>query len=164
MDCQNCGAPLVFALDKGYFTCEYCGSLYFPDKPGDGVLDLGVRSAVECPVCRIPLVLARAGVAQVLYCQRCRGMLVPQPAFLRAVQFLRATATDPPVAPPPMNRKDLQRSIDCPHCGRTMDTHPYGGPGNIVIDNCPHCQVNWLDHYEFNRIVDAPGRDRRRPR
>jgi Zn-finger nucleic acid-binding protein len=164
MDCRNCGAPLAFALDKGYFSCEYCGSLYFPVRSVDGVLDLGVRSAVECPVCRLPMVLAQFGVIQVLHCQRCRGVLVPQPAFAQAVQYLRATAADPPVTPPAMNREDLQRSVDCPYCGRTMDTHPYGGPGNIVIDNCPHCHVIWLDYYEFRRIVDAPGRDRRKPR
>jgi len=163
LDCRNCGAPLTFALDKGYFTCEYCGWLRFPDKPDDGLLDLGVRSAVECPVCHVPLVLGYARITQVLYCQRCKGLLVPQAAFVLALQVLRATATNPPVAPPRMNRDDLRRSICCPHCGRTMDTHPYGGPGNIVIDNCPHCHVNWLDYREFQRIIDAPGKDRRRP-
>jgi Zn-finger nucleic acid-binding protein len=163
LDCRNCGAPLTFALNKGHFVCEYCGSLYFPDEPDDGVLDLGIRSEVECPVCREPLVLGRAGTTQVLYCQRCKGLLIPQAAFVLVVQFLRATAIDPPIAPPPMNRDDLRRRIGCPHCGRTMDTHPYGGPGNIVIDNCPHCHVNWLDYHEFQRIIDAPGGDRRRP-
>jgi Zn-finger nucleic acid-binding protein len=45
-----------------------------------------------------------------------------------------------------------------------MDVHPYGGPGNIVIDNCPHCRLNWLDSGEFFRVVRAPGKDRRRAR
>jgi len=163
MNCRNCGAPLAFAPDRGYFHCEYCGSLYFPGKTGDGVLDLEMHSDLQCPVCRIPLVLASVGGTQVLRCQRCRGILMPQQAFAVAIRVLRATATDPPMAPPPMNRQDLHRRIECPHCGRTMDTHPYAGPGNIVIDNCPHCRVNWLDYCEFQRIVDAPGRDRRLP-
>ena len=37
-----------------------------------------------------------------------------------------------------------------------MDTHIYGGPGNIVIDNCPACRLNWLDFPELARIESAP--------
>jgi Zn-finger nucleic acid-binding protein len=37
-----------------------------------------------------------------------------------------------------------------------MDTHPYGGPGNVIIDTCENCSVNWLDHGELQRIVRAP--------
>ncbi len=41
-----------------------------------------------------------------------------------------------------------------------MQTHPYYGPGNIVIDTCGHCNAIWLDHGELGRAVNAPGRDR----
>ena len=41
-----------------------------------------------------------------------------------------------------------------------MSTHPYYGPGNIVIDTCAGCGVIWLDFGELNRVVAAPGRDR----
>jgi Zn-finger nucleic acid-binding protein len=41
-----------------------------------------------------------------------------------------------------------------------MDTHPYCGPGNIVIDSCNHCNVVWLDRGELGQVVNAPGRDR----
>ena len=39
-----------------------------------------------------------------------------------------------------------------------MDTHFYGGPGNVIIDDCSRCCVNWLDHGELMRIVHAPDR------
>jgi Zn-finger nucleic acid-binding protein len=39
-----------------------------------------------------------------------------------------------------------------------MDTHPYGGPGNVIIDDCERCEVNWLDYGELQRIVRAPER------
>jgi Zn-finger nucleic acid-binding protein len=41
-----------------------------------------------------------------------------------------------------------------------MDTHPYGGPGNIVVDNCEKCQIIWLDYGELKKVINAPGRDR----
>ena len=38
-----------------------------------------------------------------------------------------------------------------------MDTHFYGGPaGNVVIDDCAACELNWLDKVELTRIVRAP--------
>jgi Zn-finger nucleic acid-binding protein len=40
-----------------------------------------------------------------------------------------------------------------------MDTHPYLGPGHIVIDSCSECGLNWLDSGELMRIVRAPDRD-----
>jgi Zn-finger nucleic acid-binding protein len=41
-----------------------------------------------------------------------------------------------------------------------MDTHPYYGPGNVVIDNCGRCGLVWLDFGELDRIISAAGRDR----
>jgi len=37
-----------------------------------------------------------------------------------------------------------------------MLAHVYGGPGNIVIDTCERCQLNWLDPGELRRIALAP--------
>ena len=37
-----------------------------------------------------------------------------------------------------------------------MDTHFYNGPGNMIIDDCDTCELNWLDHGELMRIVRAP--------
>ena len=41
-----------------------------------------------------------------------------------------------------------------------MVTHPYFGPGNVVIDSCEACAHVWLDFGELRQIVDAPGKDR----
>jgi hypothetical protein len=43
-----------------------------------------------------------------------------------------------------------------------METHPYYGPGNVVIDSCLQCELIWLDFGELRQIVAAPGRDRGR--
>jgi Zn-finger nucleic acid-binding protein len=63
------------------------------------------------------------------------------------------------IVPPPVNFGELERKINCPNCGRLMSTHLYGGPGNLVVDNCIHCNQLWLDHTEFRRVVRAPGRE-----
>jgi Zn-finger nucleic acid-binding protein len=43
-----------------------------------------------------------------------------------------------------------------------MHTHPYAGGGNIVIDNCPRCALNWLDVGELEQVARAPERQRRK--
>jgi Zn-finger nucleic acid-binding protein len=46
-----------------------------------------------------------------------------------------------------------------------MIAHLYAGPGNVVIDSCEQCQVNWLDGGELRRIALSPdtvGRSRDR--
>jgi Zn-finger nucleic acid-binding protein len=37
-----------------------------------------------------------------------------------------------------------------------MDAHFYAGPGNVVMDSCEVCDLNWLDHGELSRISRAP--------
>jgi Zn-finger nucleic acid-binding protein len=37
-----------------------------------------------------------------------------------------------------------------------MEAHFYAGPGNVVLDSCDFCNLNWLDHGELMRIARAP--------
>mgnify|MGYP000086801323 CR=1 FL=1 len=103
-----------------------------------------------------------ASVAQtrVLHCARCLGVLTKQEIFRDMVTYLRTHASGSPDAPTPIDRDELRRRVQCPYCHRVMETHPYYGPGNVVIDTCMTCQVIWLDYGELKQIKDAPGRDR----
>ena len=92
---------------------------------------------------------------RIRYCTHCRGMLIPMAVFLSLVEELRADQQGTLIAPTP-DPHDLHRHIDCPHCHKRMDTHFYNGPGNVIIDDCSNCLLNWLDHGELMRIVRAP--------
>jgi Zn-finger nucleic acid-binding protein len=155
MNCPNCSAPMHLDRDRLVFTCEYCLTVIFPQESGEGVRVLGEPTPFECPTCRRPLVLGAIERTEVSTCQNCRGLLLPQSAFFDTVRYLRARASQPPLDPPPTNLKELQRKIRCPRCHQPMDTHPYGGPGNIVIDTCPRCELLWLDHGELTRVIRA---------
>jgi Zn-finger nucleic acid-binding protein len=123
---------------------------------------LGETGDVACPVCSTGLVTASVAEVRVLHCPKCRGVLAAQEAFSTMVKLLRAGARGEPDPVRPVSQEALQREIACPYCVRAMDTHPYYGPGNAVVDNCPRCAVIWLDHGELADIRDAPGRDRGR--
>ena len=147
---------------RGYFFCRYCGSFHFPEtKADEGVRIVGeTPEALECAVCqrswrrqwstrRIRFVLPELS--------RCT---IARTGFAAVVEKRRAWATGTPAPPVPLNRQELERKLRCPACKGAMITHPYFGPGNVVIDSCEACAHVWLDFGELRQIVDAPGRNR----
>jgi Zn-finger nucleic acid-binding protein len=136
------------------FKCDYCQSVYFPEKNEDGVRVLEA-SDENCPVCNVALSQAALAKTRILYCTRCRGMLISMEVFKNLIeeeQILQGGSMIQPAA----DTSDLQRKINCPQCHRQMDTHLYDGPGNVVIDSCDQCLLNWLDRGELAHIVHAP--------
>ncbi len=156
MNCPNCGAPMRLQDGRECLTCDYCKSEYFPEKNEDGIRVLDDPSELPCPVCAVPLAHAILESHQILCCTRCRGSLIPAPVFVLILQDLRARRGDASTIPHPPGPQELQRRIQCPQCHRAMDTHYYAGPGNIVIDDCAWCELNWLDAGELMAIVRAP--------
>jgi Zn-finger nucleic acid-binding protein len=156
MNCPNCGAPFHLREGTDSLICDYCHSVYFPEKNEDGVRLLGETSSLACPVCAVPLVHASMEHHRILYCTKCRGSLVEMGVFLALAGDLRAARGGFSVVLPPPEPAELNRRIRCPQCGRTMDTHFYGGPGNVVMDDCSFCELNWFDSGELMKIARAP--------
>ncbi len=144
--------------DREFFLCEYCGGIYFPEANSDGVRVLEEPAALACPACAVPLVHAAVGDRRILYCQRCRGMLIAMDRFLAIVEDLRSHRESAGGPPRPPDWRDMQRHLRCPQCAQPMDTHPYGGGGGVIIDSCDGCSLDWLDYGELERIARAPDR------
>jgi Zn-finger nucleic acid-binding protein len=156
MDCPNCGAHMQPDKSMDSWSCIYCRSVYYSQKNEDNICLLGGTSKLACPVCAVPLAEAAMDGHKLLYCGRCRGSLIPVEVFVSLLDDLRARQAGAWTISHPADPKELQRQIRCPQCGRPMDTHFYGGPGNVVIDDCAACELNWLDQGELARIVRAP--------
>ncbi len=160
MNCENCGAPMKRTLDDETYYCEFCSSTS-PVAVSDDVIQVFQETCgLTCPICNVPLVTASILGGPASYCRNCGGVLVMQEIFLAVVDVLRSRAKGPGISPKPILPEQLQRRINCPHCGGTMDTHPYLGPGNFVIDICTACGTVWLDKGEVMAIALSPGGDR----
>ena len=160
MNCDNCGAAMRLVPGRNYFVCDYCTTFGFPEQSKDGVsiTVMGDVSDLNCPVCNKNLVPAAVTGREVLYCSQCRGVLAANADFGNIVAELRASyERDDERKPQPINPRELQRHLKCPRCERDFDTHPYYGPGNVVIDTCSECALIWLDHGELEVIRRAPG-------
>jgi Zn-finger nucleic acid-binding protein len=143
--------------DMESYKCEYCQSVFLPEKNDDGVRVLDESTDLNCPQCNLPLVHAVLAKVPIIYCTGCRGMLIPMPALETLIAAVRASggvqATEASPAAP--DKEDLRRVIECPKCHHRMDAHFYGGPGNVVIDSCEECSLIWLDHGAITRIASA---------
>ncbi len=156
MTCPGCGAAMRLAKDKDCLICDYCGTMHFPDPNPDGVRVLEEPAGVLCPRCHTGLVHASVGGERIRYCEKCHGMLVDMDLFLAIVEELRSRHESSEYAGKQPDWDDLNHRTKCPQCGAEMDTHAYGGPGNVIIDSCENCALNWLDYGELQRIVRAP--------
>lgn len=135
------------------FECPFCGRVHLPDPDEDGVRVLGPAAQERCPVCAVSLNHAAIEGLRLLHCATCRGVLISMPSFVTLADHMRASG--PPARPRAHAPEELDRGVRCPRCARAMNTHFYAGPGQIVIDSCSHCLVNWLDHGELLRVVSA---------
>jgi len=160
MNCPNCGAPSRLEEGRDSVACEYCKSVWAPERNEDGVRVFDEPAGISCPVCHVPLMHASIDGQRFLGCTRCQGSLIAMPVFVLLVQDLRArrgALAGPAVGiSPPPDPRELERRILCPQCGNRMDTHYYAGGGNVVIDDCSRCELNWLDAGELMSIVRAP--------
>lgn len=158
MNCENCGGGLQPVGNRSYFRCPYCETFHFPEETVDGVAAVGAESQFDCPVCEKPLVSAAIDGHSVCYCPACRGFLAENDVFGHIVQQRRAERAAAIPDCKPFAPDELRRRVSCPRCERAMDTHPYHGGGNAVIDTCFSCRLVWLDAGELTVIVRYPAR------
>lgn len=134
-----------------------------PDTTPPAQFDLGGMlstrpSGATCPSCRQELLIGDLEGCQFAGCPECKGMLFQQEVFGTLIQHHRAVSQVPSVTPSPLNTQQLKVRRICPGCEEILETHPYGGPGNAVIDTCFSCRIIWLDGGELTQLVRAPGR------
>lgn len=139
---------------QDYFFCEYCYSFHFPSEEADnGLMVLDDEGRLPCPVCESTLVPASLESERVLYCKKCKGMYMKRRSFTRVVDLKRAQYKGRPLRKRKrLTEDELSRKTVCPLCNKPMVTHPYYGPGDVIIDNCIDCNMIWLDEGELTII------------
>lgn len=149
MNCPNCGAALEALPNRAHLRCGHCESLHFPEPTGEGVVLLDQEHRSECPHCQKRLTTAVLDGGEVGYCGQCRGMLLSSDHFAKVVASRREVRELEHKQLEPIDPKELRRSAGCPKCKLRMDTHPFGGGGNAVVDSCYRCKLVWLDAGEL---------------
>jgi Zn-finger nucleic acid-binding protein len=131
--------------------CTQCGCP-LPEEGGDGAVVVGDKVEAICPICGVPLLSAQIEEEAVTRCGQCRGMLAETESFRVIVTKRRSLHAPGEKCTEPFDPAELERVLSCPRCQRRMDTHPYFGGGNVVVDTCERCGVIWLDAGKLARI------------
>lgn len=162
MQCERCARPLKNIHNQQYGYCAACDCYRFPTDLAssvDPIVSLDGPVEARCPKCDQALTL---GVIhdrwKICFCNKCRGYLIESGNLEVMAHHLRATYGGEDDAPSPIDPAELECQRNCPACLGNFDTHPYFGPGNVVIDSCHRCKVTWLDHGELATIMRAPGK------
>lgn len=153
MNCRNCGASMQPVGGRAYFRCPHCTTFEFPQTNDDGIAPVGAATGFHCPVCTGGLATAAIEGHQVCFCGKCRGFLATNQEFGMIVPLRRSQLGDQPSVPRSFGKDELIRQVGCPKCRKRMDTHPYGGGGNVVVDTCHRCHLIWLDAGELEIIA-----------
>jgi Zn-finger nucleic acid-binding protein len=140
---------MVPAARPGEYRCPQCSNLPSPAEIDDDVTVDGEPVGANCPVCREPLISAIIEEETVCYCDHCGGFCAKNDAFSVIVSKRRARHGPHENRPDPFDPAHLQRVLMCPGCHKRMDTHPYFGGGNVVVDTCEPCSLIWLDAGEL---------------
>lgn len=156
--CSKCGGTTREIPGRRYLQCQYCDSLVFPGSNGlttDGITPTGDELDSGCPCCQSALRGAEIAGHKALYCNQCYGILFRNAAFAEVVRAAPASSPAGPLVAQPIDPQEYERHINCPGCQGKMETHPYYGPGQVVIDSCMTCGYIWLDHGELVRLQQA---------
>ena len=138
---------------SGVLACSHCGS----SEQLSGIKALIEATGVserQCPTCQTALSIGRLDGQPLSFCQRCEGLLIEMANFVAVIDAVRAREEESGTNPP-RRQSPGDRTIECPACHHPMLSHFYGGPGNLVLDTCERCRLNWLDSGELRRIVRA---------
>ena len=161
LNCQKCGGALACVDNHHVYQCEYCRQLSIVSETPllvDGIQPIDEQVESACPTCFNWLQTASLDGRPVLYCQCCYGMLIRRDHFGAIVNERRSKRSDrEQEICRPLDTTASSRRLRCPACERYMETHPYYGPGNVVIDSCAECGYVWLDHGELASVERAAG-------
>jgi Zn-finger nucleic acid-binding protein len=142
MNCPRCNFAMGAAGEPD--GCTQCG-YQLPTESSDRVVVGGEQVDALCPVCRVPLLSAQIEKVTVACCGQCGGFLAATESFLVIVAMRRSLHTAGEKCTEPFDPAELERILTCPRCQQSMDTHPYFGGGNVVVNTCERCGGIWLD-------------------
>ncbi len=162
MNCQSCESIMLPVYGQSHYRCSACNTFSFAtelESAQCAIIPQGKKTAFQCPKCVLPLEvgLVKGRQTQVCFCSNCRGFVLSSESLGELATELRAEYQGEDDRPQPIDPKEMDLVSNCPACWEKMDSHPYYGPGNIVLDTCTHCKLAWLDHGELAKIVRAPG-------
>ena len=161
MNCLSCDGVLEEVYGQSHHWCRSCDLYKFPAALGEGQIPItpgGEITSFQCPKCEVSLEVGSiTDSVQVCFCNNCRGFVTSSQSLGQVISQMRSAYQGPDDRPQPLDPRELEIYDACPACREMMDSHPYYGSGNLVLNTFNRCQLAWLDYGELAKIIRAPG-------
>lgn len=143
---------------RRYMVCQHCDTIYFLDSnvtAEEGVQLLNRYAQAHCGRCQSSLRHGRIEDVDLLFCEKCRGVLFYKSPFQDAL----ARRVSKPNANLERHEMevvvDSQPTLPCPLCLQAMDKFSFASRKDVVIDGCNACDLVWLDLGEFSLLSSS---------
>lgn len=103
---------------------------------------------MDCPVCKVPLIVVERNGIEVDYCISCRGIWFDEGEIellsekininIEHIDFNKCSTA-------------IEKLRTCPRCDKTMDKVTIGNNSGFLIDKCPDDHGIWLDSGELSK-------------
>jgi Zn-finger nucleic acid-binding protein len=117
---------------------------------------------MHCPICNQHLqhyVLPESEVPA-YQCQRCKGIYIASNEYLRWVKGRAQTAAPALTPDPNLPDYEVAQLKLCPGCGHFLTRFKLLPHTRFFVDHCSNCNGVWLDHDEWDVLVEHNLHDR----
>lgn len=151
MQCEHCGGCVPPGFVGEQRRCDFCEAFRCQKLLRNASARIKIlckTTGIACPGCDQDLRFGKLSKMKVLHCAGCDGLLMTRGALRETIRRRRSQDTQPGLAPQAVVGTPFQRSAICPQCTRTLELHPYHGPGQALIEACDHCDLVWFEPAE----------------
>ena len=106
---------------------------------------------MDCPVCKVPLIVVERQEIEIDYCISCRGMwfdegeieLLSEKVNIRKLEHMEFHQSD----------SATEKPRRCPRCDKNMNKVTIGDKSGFLLDKCPDNQGIWFDAGELSKAT-----------
>jgi Zn-finger nucleic acid-binding protein len=156
--CQFCGSRLATVACPSCFAMMFIGSKHC-QRCGAAAAVPEIKDAKDrkCPRCRSDMVLATIGSAAVLECERCLGLWLDVPSFVKicADREQQSAVLGVALHAPTSAAHETSKVnyVPCPECSQLMNRMNFARCSGVIVDICKK-HGTWFDRDELSRIVE----------
>lgn len=102
---------------------------------------------MDCPVCKIPLIVVERKKIEVDYCISCNGMWFDSDEIALFCEAFDLNFNIEELLNFDKTKTD-EEIFDCPKCGKKMEKVCFHDTKEPIIDKCPDNHGLWFDKYD----------------
>ena len=113
---------------------------------------------MNCPVCDTPLIILELKNVEIDHCTKCQGIWLDGGEL--EILLENSSHKNELLASFVVDRKNAEKKLKCPICGKKMDKVLCGKEENILIDRCKLHHGLWFDKGELEQLLESGGLDK----